>query len=207
MKEPKIILFVQPKGGVGKSTILKLCALKLSQLNKKVGIVDWDNQKSSSNFLKVHVSDPNLMDFNSATNNNVELDYILVDTAGNTKNYDDIASHLQASHRIVIPCDASLDSLNGAKSILELLSKYESQGQALLSRAKLIWSKVRQRTRNHEAIEGYTKQFESQGLSVSKVRLYDRVHFQYATEDPDGLKALVSGYETLTISNLIKEIC
>ncbi|MFL1780479.1 ParA family protein [Candidatus Hepatincolaceae symbiont of Richtersius coronifer] len=129
----KVIGFVNQKGGVGKTTFLINTAFALSQMGKKVFILDTDPQASVCNFMdhreslsvstNIDYSSAQISALKTALKNLSHYDVVLVDTAGNAS-----AEALKATifmNNIVLPMQSSWLDINSATSFIEAISAYQ----------------------------------------------------------------------------------
>lgn len=122
----KICSFFNVKGGVGKTTLTILTAMKLSKQGKKILLIDADTQANMTQFIyKVVHNDKTL--FQMLTENSTAEEVIIKDVLENFKNID------------LIPSDISLS----------VLSEYLS---TQMGREKAVWRWFKN---NIEVIEKY----------------------------------------------------
>ena len=144
-------MFGSMKGGVGKTTLTLLTALYLKKLEKRVGIIDFDDSEASKFFV-----DYNGDEFLRMVDGDADgLDYILIDTAPRKKGLVEVSSYLSTCNRFILVSDTSdyairlgnetidlLDEMGMKKKILGVFTNVQSgtKRSARLSRFKSIWA-------------------------------------------------------------------
>jgi cellulose biosynthesis protein BcsQ len=198
----KPIIILSPKGGVGKSTIVGLLALEIKRRGKTCAIIDWDTQHSSSDFLETHGDNEHI--FNHKELGDKEVDFLLIDSPGNVETYANILEQIDHSARIVIPCDSSRSGLRGVVRIQQELGQ-GGRGQKRMKKAILVWNNIKKGTNNENTIPDWSEQIQKMGIRIAETILHQKVKFQYAVEEPEGLKKLTTG-ESFTIYDLAEEV-
>lgn len=152
----KRIVFVNGKGGVGKSTTSFLMASILADAGQKIGLIDSDiNQKSLTkalNVLKTH----NLLNENIelATGDFSNYEVVIEDTPGRLDSLN--KNSLRLADTIVLLTSASpIDIFTTADTLKELTAKgYDSK-------VKILYTKVRRGTSIASAIEEMSKMLKN----------------------------------------------
>lgn len=131
----KTILITAQKGGVAKSTLTFLLAQKLSQDNKKVGVVDFDNQGS---FL---VNKDTVENFNNfkifswkdiTTNVDAidDYDYLLIDTP--PYNISKLSELVELADTVIIPTKFEELSLSSVNLTFERILKLDAKEKSII---------------------------------------------------------------------------
>ena len=128
---PKIIAFVNQKGGVGKTTGAVHAADRFARKGKRVILVDADAQKSSSQWLaELNTSSPQLKLSSLAIIDPEDLfdrlqklaeEYDLVVVDGPAKSNEITKAILARCHLALIPCRESIVELRSSGDILRLI--------------------------------------------------------------------------------------
>lgn len=126
----KIIGFINQKGGVGKTTFILNTAFALAKMNKKVFILDTDNQASVCNFMDFREKQgiETSIDYTSSQVLGIKTnlkqlsnsyDYLLIDTAGSASS--DILKATEFMDNIIVPVQSSWLDINSASAFITAL--------------------------------------------------------------------------------------
>ena len=136
MDNPKIIAFVNQKGGVGKSTGAVHAADRYARKGKSVVLVDADAQQSSSQWVaelkesnpKLKLSSLTIINpedlFDKLPKLTDECDLVVVD--GPAKSNEITKAILARCHLALMPCRESIVELRSSGDILRLIRQSES---------------------------------------------------------------------------------
>lgn len=196
LKIPKIIAFVNQKGGVGKTTGAVHAADHFAREGKKVAVVDADAQKSSSQWIaELKTSSPQLALSSLAIVNPEDLfdklqklaeEYDLVVVDGPAKSNEITKAILARCHLALIPCRESIVELRSSGDILRLIRQVRELRGAL-PKAVTYLTQVKNRTvLLREAQEALG---EESDIPLMETIIYDRQVFK----DAPGQAATVFG--------------
>jgi len=129
----KVITITQQKGGAGKTTLACHLAVALSQMSKKVAVIDVDPQGSLRDWYKVREerfgSDYTGLHFSEIAgwrvNNEIlrlknEYDYIIIDCPPH--NQTDAKSAIRVSDLAIVPVQPSPNDVWASKATIEFLA-------------------------------------------------------------------------------------
>jgi chromosome partitioning protein len=132
-----IITITNNKGGVGKTAMVKNLAFSLSQLKKKVLVIDMDNQNNltfgyhdDSPFDLVELDQKNLESLANIKKQS-NYDFVLIDTPPNFG--DETVSSLLVSDYTLIPTTLSMNSIKGIERTYEAINTLKSKNPTLKS--------------------------------------------------------------------------
>ena len=193
---PKIIAFVNQKGGVGKTTGAVHAADYFSRQGKSVVLVDADAQQSSSQWvaeIKMASSEQSLSSLTILNPENLfdklqllteEYDLVVVD--GPAKSNEITKAILARCHLALIPCRESIVELRSSGDILRLIRQVrELRGS--LPKAVIYMTQVKSRTvLLREAQEALGEEAD---IPLMETIIYDRQVFK----DAPGQAATVFG--------------
>ncbi len=122
------IMILNPKGGCGKSTISTNLASYYTNWGLRVGLADFDQQKSSLNWLRQRTFDlPQIKAINASTERFIypeTLDYLIIDTPASLDK-EKMLQLIQLADSIIIPVLPSpVDIQAAGYFIYQLLLKY-----------------------------------------------------------------------------------
>lgn len=125
-----IILFINMKGGVGKSTLTYLTAISLSS-SSKVAVLDFDIQQGSLSQLKDLVTDFDIIPHeNIESITDLDYDFILIDTSPFLSNR--LPELIGLADLIVIPSKAGYLDILAIQSTINLVEKYNKKDKAMI---------------------------------------------------------------------------
>ncbi len=175
----KVISILNPKGGVGKSTLtINLArALQLEGLNILVVDIDaqgtsrtWRQASDNDNYFSVvGAHNPNSLekDINSISES---FDHILID--GLAKTHETLVSMIKVSDTVLIPITPSSADLWGVSDLVDMV-KASQEGSGRPRTAFLISRQI-VGTRLAQELRDALKQF---GLPIFKARISQRIAF------------------------------
>ena len=170
MTEPRKFVFVNGKGGVGKSTVTLLTACALASAGKKVGLIDSDvNQKTLTKGVTYLLNNNLLPEFVSIYDPTKSYDIIITDTPGRINSMETQEALKEASRIILISSPSSADLFTTIDTA-NLLKDYGYQNKSLL-----LFNRVRKGASNLKNLPQLT---ELTGLKGLKNFLYQRSSFE-----------------------------
>lgn len=196
MNFPKIIAFVNQKGGVGKSNSAVHCADRFARQGRSVTLVDADTQQSAAQWVaELKDASPQLPLWAKPIANAEDLfdalpeiaqdcDVVIVD--GPAKSNDVTRSILSHCHLALIPCRESIVDLRSSSDVLRLVRQVRQMRDGLPCAAVYL-TQVRSGTvllsEAQDALEAETD------IPLLKTIIYDRQAFK----DAPGQAATVFG--------------
>ncbi|MBY0379157.1 MAG: ParA family protein [Burkholderiales bacterium] len=211
MEKAKIIVVVNQKGGVGKTTIAMNLAAGLTK-NKKVLVVDGDPQNSSVQWAK-NADDSNvfpatvvsLAHASEKVHREIEkfiydYSYIIVDCPPATdNNFTDSA--LLVADLAIIPVKPSPIDINSTVHLLKLISRVQVLNENLNARILINMCKANERM-SKECMEA----IGNIGLELMHTKIYTRTVYTHAVAFGCSVMDLNDIKAKMEIKNLIKEV-
>ncbi len=159
------LLFVQGKGGVGKSTLAFLFAVTLSKAGKSISVLDLDPQESLTAWLK----DTDGFEFARAG------DITIIDTP---PRIDDphVLKAVAEADRIIVPATPSPAEIATLRHTAEIIAKHKRAE----AKAVIVFNRVKKAStygRNLEAIA------QNLSLSVARNSISDREVYKHVLLD------------------------
>lgn len=159
------LLFIQGKGGVGKSTLAFLFAVTLSKAGKSIAVIDLDPQESLTAWLK----DTEGFEFARAG------DITIIDTP---PRIDDprVLKAIGEADRIVVPATPSPAEIATLRHTAEIIAKHK-RGEA---KALIVFNRVKKTSTYGKNLEAIAQNLT---LAVAKNVVSDREVYKHVLLD------------------------